>query len=445
MYQSTQPNEQGSMGQQSSSLPPNVVSDSLAKDPQQLLLAHLYNYMKENGMNESAMALLSETNVPNNSEESISLPDAEMLIGSSKTFLLEWWCLMWTMQSTMNPNLNQMFTSKNEFVQPSKPQYFQQTPVQKQQQQVLQQRLLLQQQQYMSNQQFMNQQNLQNLQNLQTQISPKNDSMPPPKGNSQQYQSQLRLQQIKMQYQRDQPQLQSPMASKKEKGNEYQLNLLRMENQNNLQKKQFLMKQQQIAQGQGVPPQPQGPQGMAQGHPGMQGPQGPVMTQGPQGIAQGMPQGLQGVPQGPHGINQGLPQGFPQGFNQQIQQQHIHHSPSSPNLDDHLLYDEDDLLKTDIISASDSSNLMVQQQNQLNLLYQLQQKRLQFIQQQQAQMTSFNNGVPDLNMNDPGLLGDGQMFMNPTMMNTKLEVDDKDGMNFMETDWLSLMGSGPGF
>lgn len=212
-----------------SSLPPNVVSDALAKDPHQLLLAHLYNYLKENGMHELAKLLLSETGrVPNNTGmQKPLLPhnqegiDTKILISSKDTFLLEWWCLMWTIQLSMNPNLNQMFNrprmpmgaanipqppsqTPNDQIpvllqmqlqgpasmnpdamqlqnqqlqmqlqmqlqqqQPMQQQQLQQlqqlqqvpnpTPLQKQQQQVLQQRLMLQQQHQMANQQFMNQ------------------------------------------------------------------------------------------------------------------------------------------------------------------------------------------------------------------------------------------------------------------------------------------------
>lgn len=88
----------------------SVVSDLFAQDANQLLLAHLYNYLVENGHHESAKSLLQELNVPisaqSNGNEMVT---AIMELDAPETFLLEWWLLIWQLQLSMDPKLNQLF------------------------------------------------------------------------------------------------------------------------------------------------------------------------------------------------------------------------------------------------------------------------------------------------------------------------------------------------
>lgn len=74
-------------------------------------------------------------------------------------------------------------------------------------------------------------------------------------------------------------------------------------------------------------------------------------------------------------------------------------------------------------NGSSDSNFMNQQQLQLNLQYQLQQDRLKFLQQQAP-----GTGAETLGGQMNGIIKE------PT-----------GGSGLIETDWLSLMGSGPGF
>lgn len=110
-----------------------VVSDALAKNSRQLLYAHLYNYLVENQLYDTARILLKEADVPlsnplekdgssseNNEDDEDhddtnhensnemngietdgddSLPGVKMLMTSPDTFLLEWWQSLWALHS----------------------------------------------------------------------------------------------------------------------------------------------------------------------------------------------------------------------------------------------------------------------------------------------------------------------------------------------------------
>lgn len=80
-----------------------VVSDALAKNSRQLLYAHLYNYLIENKLYDTAKILLDEADIPLSASKDVSsgtqkepnlelgdLPDVKMLMTSPDTFLLEW-------------------------------------------------------------------------------------------------------------------------------------------------------------------------------------------------------------------------------------------------------------------------------------------------------------------------------------------------------------------
>ncbi|ODQ80575.1 hypothetical protein BABINDRAFT_160837 [Babjeviella inositovora NRRL Y-12698] len=119
-----------------------VVSDSLAKNSRQLLHAHLYNYLLQNGYTEAAVTLLNEAKVPHapkkpssqkgdqygeiireysvtrNTEAEVkketggdnehSEPlETNMVMYSPDTFLLEWWQLLWDMQSSVNHQMGE--------------------------------------------------------------------------------------------------------------------------------------------------------------------------------------------------------------------------------------------------------------------------------------------------------------------------------------------------
>lgn len=110
-----------------------VVSDALAKNSRQLLYAHLYNYLVENQLYDTARILLKEADVPlsnplekdgssseNNEDDEDhddtnhetsnemngietdgddALPGVKMLMTSPDTFLLEWWQSLWALHS----------------------------------------------------------------------------------------------------------------------------------------------------------------------------------------------------------------------------------------------------------------------------------------------------------------------------------------------------------
>ncbi|ABN68634.2 predicted protein, partial [Scheffersomyces stipitis CBS 6054] len=165
------------------SIAPNVVSDVFAKDSHQLLMAHLYNYLKQAGLHESAKSLLSESsNVPNNIKNNSprqGVTDTQMVINASSStdpFLLEWWSLLWTVQSNMNPALNQLFHKTSDPQQ-------------------LQQQFLLQQQQQQQQQQL--QFSLQ--QGSQGRLQPQNKPLMPQQHPQQLQQQQLSQQQMQQQ------------------------------------------------------------------------------------------------------------------------------------------------------------------------------------------------------------------------------------------------------
>ncbi|KAK6459071.1 uncharacterized protein RJT20DRAFT_132222 [Scheffersomyces xylosifermentans] len=646
-----------------SSVPQNVVSDIFAKDPHQLLLAHLYNYLKEAGLHESARSLLSESNhVPHNVKNGAmasAVTDAQMVLNgapSQDPFLLQWWTLLWTIQSNMNPNLNQLFNKTTDPQQQFNQQLLHQQQLQlqfqqqlqnqnqnsqlntgalqqniigangaavnqnglaglnpnhlQQQQQFIQQRLLLQQQQLQQQKQQNQQsgqnpqQNLQQLQNQQAnQAGPgqrqgsvssvssgvvpissnANNRMLPPNSagaapitsaqntpknvNLHQYQQQLGLQQMKLQYQQNAQQgqqgvkggsnganmvgpgpgftpgvgpngsqLQSPLLmngqqptpqqqhaqqqlqqqAQKQKVssmndiNAYQQNLLRMENQNNLQEKQFLMKQQQVqnpVQSQNgnslVPPTPQ-----FSGTSPLQQQQQQPMNSGANG---------QAVPNqnGTLDNNQLMLQQqqhqqemmFQMSMLQQQQQQQNMIPPQmqfqqqnngannnngvNNNGNNAMLImgnDTESILAaaaaqnrssgpmpaniaagTQITAANgaamnsmleaatsailsnagnkDQSNgvsginpndSMAQQQLQLNLQYQLQQERLKLIQQQGSMNSADNSMLSNGHMNGGGNVGNG-------VLDGVKDPNTNHNSGLIESDWMSSMGSGPGF
>lgn len=87
-----------------------VVSDAMAKNSRQLLNAHIYNYLIENGRYETAKQFLLEADVPLSEERSdteetadvgvrqkakgeanADLLPASMMMNCAETFLHEWW------------------------------------------------------------------------------------------------------------------------------------------------------------------------------------------------------------------------------------------------------------------------------------------------------------------------------------------------------------------
>ena len=76
-----------------------------SKSPQQLLISQLYLYLKSNGLDESAQSLLNETKQarPTQLQQNELLTDDE--------FLYEWWNMLWSLQSSINPELNQVLNN----------------------------------------------------------------------------------------------------------------------------------------------------------------------------------------------------------------------------------------------------------------------------------------------------------------------------------------------
>lgn len=129
------------------------ISDKESNDSHQLLLAHLYNYFRSNGLNDSAEALLRECNnsIPKSANGMFSLGNSDLQ--TDNTFLDEWWSLLWSLQSSVHQNPNPM-GSQQRMLTPQQQMILQQRMFQQQQQQQqqlqqqrLQQQALIQQQQ----------------------------------------------------------------------------------------------------------------------------------------------------------------------------------------------------------------------------------------------------------------------------------------------------------
>ena len=209
------------------------VSDKQSNDSRQLLLAHLYNYFKTNGLEETAQALLIECNntIPKATTNSKGYSLDNSGPDQKDTFLDQWWGLLWSIQSSINPNLNQM-TNPSGILTPQHQMIVQQRMLQQQQQQAQQQQQQAQQQQaqqQQQQQQLLQQQRLQQQAMIQQQhqqqlinnlgarqqqvgLSTTTNQMGPPGSNSnnlqsnmspnnEQLQSQARLQQLKLQFQ----------------------------------------------------------------------------------------------------------------------------------------------------------------------------------------------------------------------------------------------------
>ena len=112
------------------------VSDKQSNDSRQLLLAHLYNYFKTNGLEETAQALLIECNntIPKATTNSKGYSLDNSGPDQKDTFLDQWWGLLWSIQSSINPNLNQM-TNPSGILTPQHQMIVQQRMLQQQQQQ----------------------------------------------------------------------------------------------------------------------------------------------------------------------------------------------------------------------------------------------------------------------------------------------------------------------
>ncbi|KAI5968290.1 MSS11 [Candida margitis] len=119
---------------------------SSSKSSQQLLINQLYLYLKNNGLDESAQSLLNET-------KSAHLTQRQQNeLQSGDEFLYEWWNTLWSLQSAINPQLNQVLNSHN-IPSPQQQLLLQQRMIQRQHQQLLQQQQQQQQQQEQQNQQ----------------------------------------------------------------------------------------------------------------------------------------------------------------------------------------------------------------------------------------------------------------------------------------------------
>lgn len=82
------------------------VSDAYAQDNHQFLLAHIYTYMVENNLKESAMQLFNETSVPCNPNFHVftsTLPPTD----TCEHFLWDWWLSLWTLIAQTNPHQDQ--------------------------------------------------------------------------------------------------------------------------------------------------------------------------------------------------------------------------------------------------------------------------------------------------------------------------------------------------
>lgn len=441
----------------------HMVSDEFAKDSHQLLLAYLYEYLRANGMDESAKSLLIEGKVPTNglsTNEKVDDVDYKMSLDHSDTFLLEWWSSLWTMQATANPNLNQALNQanpnikKNPMPPPTLRQGSNMNMAQYQQQLKLQQmRLQFQQQQAQQAQQQQAQQTQQAQQQqlhspLMVNGQPQNQPQMQPQPQIPQQHQQRPLQQAQP-LQPSQPGPSQQKAVNNDAINDYQLNLLMMENQNNIQKRQFMLMKQQRQQHQ--LPQQQLSQLPHQLQP-IQANQMEAKTNdlnsNPLLISQRPPQQQQQQHQ-QHQQQLLLQQQQQQQQQQQHQQQHQQHQQQQQQqlLQQQLLMMQQQNKGTDsykpandnikgtpseikpntgqnnpVDAVKDDPNLTAQQRNQFNLQYQLQQERLKYIQQQQALL-----GNMDTN---------GSGILNSTSFNNDLSMDD---------DWLSGLGAGPGF
>lgn len=438
----------------------HMVSDDFAKDSRQLLLAYLYEYLRANGMEESAKSLLIEGDVPTNglsTNENYDNIDYKMSLDHSDTFLLEWWSSLWTMQATANPNMNQTLNQanpnmkKNPMPPPTVRQGLNMNMAQYQQQLKLQQmRLQFQQQQAHQGQQTQQtqqahqahqgqiqqaQQALQAQQAQQAQQVQQQQHLQSPlmvNGQPQQPQMQLQNQMPQQHQQRPLPQAQELQPSQSgqvqhktvnnDAINDYQLNLLMMENQNNIQKRQFMLMKQQRQQQLPHQQSSQLPHQLQ-----------PIQANQMEAKTKDLNANTLLVSQRPlQPQQQSLLQ------QQQQQQQHLQQQllmmqqqnkgvdayQTANNYTKNTISDikPNSAQNNSIEATNDDPNLTAQQRNQFNLQYQLQQERLKYIQQQQAML-----GNLDIN---------ASAILNSTSFNNDLSIDD---------DWLSGMGAGPGF
>lgn len=127
---------------------------SSSKSSQQLLISQLYLYLKSNGLDESAQSLLNETKLAHLTQRQQN----ELL--TDDEFLHEWWNMLWSLQSSINPQLNQVLNTYNI---PSP-----------QQQLLLQQRMIQRQQQHQQHQHQQQQQQAQQQQHQQAQQQQQN-------------------------------------------------------------------------------------------------------------------------------------------------------------------------------------------------------------------------------------------------------------------------------
>ncbi|RCK59227.1 Transcription activator MSS11 [Candida viswanathii] len=229
------------------------ISDKESTDAHQLLLAHLYNYFKSNGLNESAEALLRECNnsIPKAPNGLFNLGNSDLQ--TDNTFLDEWWSLLWSLQTSVtlgsNPMGNQqrMLTPQQQMILQQRMFQQQQQQQHQLQQQRLQQQALIQQQQQQRIIASRQQQQQQQQQQAQTQQSPQGQQqqqpqtipnkspavglMGPPSGNLQsraspsmdQLQSQARLQQLKLQFQQQQQMQQMQMQQQQQQQQQNQM------------------------------------------------------------------------------------------------------------------------------------------------------------------------------------------------------------------------------
>ena len=408
-----------------------MVSDEFAKDSHQLLLAYLYEYLRANGMDESAKSLLIESKVPTNglpTNDKFDDVGYKMSLEHSDTFLLEWWSSLWTMQATANPNLNQALnqanpnTKKNPMPPPTVKQGSNMNMAQYQQQLKLQQmRLQFQQQQAQQAQQ-------QQLHSpLMVNGQPQNQLQKQPQPQVPQPHQQRPLQQAQA-LQPSHPGPSQQKAVNNDAINDYQLNLLMMENQNNIQKRQFMLMKQQRQQHQ-LPQQHlnQLPHQLQPIQANQIEAKTNDLNSNPLLISQRPPQQQQ-----QHQQQLLLQQQHQQQQQQILQQQISMMQQQNKGTDSYRPVNDntkggpngvkpDTVQNNSVDAAKDDPNLTAQQRNQFNLQYQLQQERLKYIQQQQAMLNNIDT-------NGAGI--------NSTSFNNDLSVDD---------DWLSGLGAGPGF